>query len=85
MKRILIIIILLSQVMVSCNKMLDIDSTRLVSEENMWLKLEDTRGALMGIYGLTKAALNDNNAHWIYGDVRSGEFSIPKCIFWNYG
>ena len=77
MKRILIILIVLSQVFVSCKKMLDINSTRLVSEENMWRSLEDSRGALMGIYGLTKAALNDNNAHWLYGDVRSGEFTIP--------
>jgi len=57
--------------------MLDVNATRLVSEENMWLSMEDSRGALMGVYGLTKSALNDNNAHWIYGDVRSGEFSIP--------
>ncbi len=57
--------------------MLDIDSSRLVSEENMWLKLEDSRAALMGVYGLTKAALNDHNAHWLYGEVRSGDFSIP--------
>lgn len=77
MKRILIILIVLSQVFVSCKKMLDINSTRLVSEENMWLSMEDSRAALMGIYGLTKSALNDNNAHWIYGDVRSGEFSVP--------
>ncbi len=77
MKKIFIILIVLSQVFVSCEKMLDVDSTRLVSEENMWLNLEDSRGALMGVYGLTKSALNDHNAHWIYGDVRSGDFSIP--------
>ncbi len=61
----------------SCKKMLDINSTRLVSEENMWLNMEDSRAALMGVYGLTKAAMNDHNAHWIYGEVRSGDFSIP--------
>ncbi|VTQ02852.1 hypothetical protein [Sphingobacterium daejeonense] len=77
MKRLLIILIVLSQVFVSCKKMLDVNSTRLVSEENMWLSMEDSRGALMGIYGLTKSALNDHNAHWLYGDVRSDEFSIP--------
>lgn len=77
MKRILIILIVLSQVFVSCKKMLDVNATRLVSEENMWLSMEDSRGALMGVYGLTKSALNDQNAHWLYGDVRSGEFSVP--------
>ncbi|WP_156306882.1 RagB/SusD family nutrient uptake outer membrane protein [Sphingobacterium endophyticum] len=77
MKRLLIILIVLSQVFVSCKKMLDVNSTRLVSEENMWISMEDSRGALMGVYGLTKSALNDNNAHWIYGDVRSGQFSVP--------
>lgn len=60
-----------------CKKILDIDSTRTVGEKNMWNKLEDTRGALLGTYGLTRAALVDNNAHWIYGDVRSGEFTSP--------
>ena len=58
--------------------MLDIDSTRLVNEENMWTSMEDTRAALMGVYGLTKAALNDQNAHWIYGEVRTNEFVIPS-------
>ncbi|MGH2622994.1 MAG: RagB/SusD family nutrient uptake outer membrane protein, partial [Sphingobacterium sp.] len=57
--------------------MLDIDSTRLVSEENMWLNMEDSRAALMGIYGLTKSALNDHNAHWLYGEVRSGDYAVP--------
>src|SRR5690606_14487914 len=77
MKRTIILFLLLSQVFVSCKKMLDVDSTRLVSEENMWLSMEDSRGALMGIYGLTKSALNDHNAHWVYGEARTGEFAIP--------
>lgn len=61
-----------------CEKMLDIDSTRTVSEENMWNKLEDTRAALMGVYGLTQTAMADHNAHWLYGDVRAGEFASPN-------
>ncbi|MGN0003779.1 MAG: RagB/SusD family nutrient uptake outer membrane protein [Sphingobacterium composti] len=79
MKRILIINIvgLFLLMHTSCKNMLDIDSTRLVNEENMWTSMEDTRAALMGIYGLTKAALNDQNAHWIYGEVRTNEFVIP--------
>jgi len=60
-----------------CKKMLDIDSTRLVNEENMWMSMEDSRAALIGVYGLTRAALADNNAYWLYGDVRAGEFKAP--------
>jgi len=57
--------------------MLDIDSSRVVAEENMWNSLEDTRAALLGTYGLTRAALADHNAYWLYGDVRAGEFASP--------
>jgi len=60
-----------------CKNVLDIDSTRTVGEKNMWNTLEDTRAALLGTYSLTRAALVDNNAFWIYGDVRTGEFSSP--------
>ncbi|MFZ4862366.1 RagB/SusD family nutrient uptake outer membrane protein [Sphingobacterium sp. Mn56C] len=61
----------------SCEKMLDIHATRSVREENMWNTLEDTRAGLMAVYGLTKAALNDNNAHWLYGELRAGDFLSP--------
>lgn len=61
----------------SCEKILDVDSTRTIGEENMWNSMEDTRAALMGVYGLTRAAMADHNAHWLYGDVRPGEFSSP--------
>lgn len=54
----------------SCEKMLDVTSSRLVSEENMWLKQEDARAGIMGVYGLARAALGDNTRHWLYGDVR---------------
>lgn len=73
---------LLSLVLVtsSCKKTLDIDSSRTVGEQNMWNGLEDTRGALLGVYALTRAALSDNNGHWIYGDVRSGQFLSPRRL-----
>lgn len=61
-----------------CENVLDINSTRTVGEENMWNSLEDTRGALMGTYGLVRAAMADHNAHWLYGDVRPGEFKSPN-------
>src|SRR3546814_16800557 len=43
----------------------------------MWNSLEDTRGALMGTYGIVRSALADHNAHWLLGDVRAGEFKSP--------
>lgn len=69
--------LLLSLVFGGCEKMLDVDSSRVVGEKNMWNALEDTRAALMGTYGLTRAALADYNAHWLWGDVRAGEFASP--------
>lgn len=32
----------------------------------------------MGVYGLTRAALADNNTHWICGDLRKGDFTVYK-------
>ncbi|RZK79789.1 MAG: RagB/SusD family nutrient uptake outer membrane protein [Pedobacter sp.] len=61
----------------SCKKALDLDSTRVVNEKNYWNTLEDARAGIMGVYGLTRAALADNNGHWIYGDVRMGNFEAP--------
>lgn len=60
-----------------CKKTLDINPTRVVSEKNYWKTLEDARAGIMGVYGLTRAALADNNGHWIYGDVRMGSFDSP--------
>jgi len=60
-----------------CKKALDINSTRVVNESNSWNTLEDSRAKLLGVYGLTRSALADNNGHWIYGDVRMGNFDSP--------
>lgn len=65
---------ILLMLMNSCKKQTDVPSTRAVGEINMWNKMEDTRAALLGVYGLTRAAMVDNNAHWIYGDVRGKQF-----------
>lgn len=61
----------------SCKKELDANSTRVVNEVNYWNTIEDARAGIMGVYGLTRAALADNNGHWIYGDVRMGNFDSP--------
>ena len=78
MKKSLLAILLLSPVLFSCNKVLEKDSVRVVAEKNMWNTLEDARAGLMGVYALTRAALSDNNGHWVYGDVRSGQFYSPQ-------
>jgi hypothetical protein len=78
MKKIIYIAFLFSTVLAGCNKTLDIDSVRVVGEKNMWSKLEDARAGLLGVYGLTRAALADNDGYWLYGDVRTGEFISPN-------
>ncbi|MCC8408096.1 RagB/SusD family nutrient uptake outer membrane protein [Mucilaginibacter sp. UR6-1] len=78
MKKILYITLLFLVALTGCNKILDKDSVRVVGEKNMWNKLEDARAGIMGVYALTRAALSDNNGHWIYGDVRTGEFMSPN-------
>ncbi|HMI02813.1 MAG TPA: RagB/SusD family nutrient uptake outer membrane protein [Pedobacter sp.] len=70
--RILILLTaVLSITLTSCKKMLDVQSSRLVSEANMYKSVEDARAGLMGIYGLARAAFCDNDRHWIYGDLRT--------------
>lgn len=59
----------------SCKKLLDINSSHAVSEENFWNSHEDTRTALVGVYGLLRAAVADNNAWWMYGELRNGDFT----------
>src|SRR5690606_11473927 len=67
---------LVGLVLSSCNKLLDIDTFHAASEEQQWNKLEDARAGLMGVYGLTRAALAENNGHWMYGELRMGDFTV---------
>ena len=76
-KIILLSLIFLTVIADSCKKTLDVTSSRVVSETNYWNTLEDARAGIMGVYGLTRAALADDNGHWIYGDVRMGNFVSP--------
>jgi starch-binding outer membrane protein, SusD/RagB family len=77
-KKILFLVVFFASVLAGCRKVLEIDSVRVVGEKNMWNTVEDARAGLMGIYALTRAALSDNNGHWLYGDVRFGQFISPK-------
>lgn len=64
--------------MFSCNKLVEVDSYHAASEEQQWNKIEDARAGVMGIHGLTRAALAENNGHWLNGDVRGGDFTVRR-------
>ena len=80
MKRSLYYIILLFGIIAfsGCKKLLDLHSTHAVDEENFWNTRYDTRAALIGAYGLMRAALANNNAYWMYGELRDGDFTATK-------
>lgn len=59
----------------SCEKFLDVESNHIVNEENKWKDINDIRGSLVGVYGLLRTALAENNAHWLYGELRDGDFT----------
>lgn len=59
---------------VSCNKQLDVPSSRQGSEETHWTRYEDARAGVASMYGLFRAALADNNAYWLLGELRNGDF-----------
>ena len=62
----------------SCKKMLDVPSHRALTEENMWQNKNDARAGLSACYALMRAAMCNENAHWIYGDLRAGDFQATK-------
>jgi len=59
----------------SCNKELDVTSTRYSSEQNHWKTIQDTRAGLLGIYSLFRTAVASDNLHWIAGELREGDFT----------
>ncbi|QBQ40420.1 RagB/SusD family nutrient uptake outer membrane protein [Sphingobacterium psychroaquaticum] len=61
-------------VFTSCEKQLDQKAADVASEQLQWQSISDTKAGLMGIYGLMRAALYEENGHWIYGDLRAGDF-----------
>ncbi|KAA2244818.1 RagB/SusD family nutrient uptake outer membrane protein [Chitinophaga agrisoli] len=74
------IVILLGMALLgsACKKMLDEPSRRALTEENMWQNKNDARAATYGCYALIRAALMNENAHWVYGDMRGGDFRVTK-------
>ena len=59
----------------ACDNLLDVDSYHVASEDKQWTSLDQNRGALMGVYGLTRAALAEGNTHWLCGELRGGDFT----------
>jgi len=57
----------------SCSDKLDIKSGEVASETLQWTSISDTKSALIGTYGLLRAALLASNSHWMYGELRSGD------------
>ncbi|MBO9732140.1 MAG: RagB/SusD family nutrient uptake outer membrane protein [Chitinophaga sp.] len=58
----------------SCKNTLEVSPTHLVPEKNMWTTRNDARSAVFATYGLFRAALADNNAYLVYGELRAGDF-----------
>lgn len=59
----------------SCKDFLDVESNHIVNEDNKWKDINDVRSSLVGVYSLLRTALAENNAHWLYGELRSGDFT----------
>lgn len=60
--------------MSSCDEQLSIPSGEVAGEALQWNSISDTKSALLGTYGLLRAAMVENNAHWMYGEMRGGDF-----------
>ncbi len=63
-------------ILISCNKQLEVPSSRQASEEGHWTRFEDARAGLISMYGLFRAAVADNNGYWVLGELRSGDFQV---------
>ena len=61
--------------MSACSDFLESESHHTLPDEHSWNTLEDARAGLMGMYGLMRAALADNNTHWACGELRNGDFT----------
>lgn len=62
----------------SCKKALDVQSTRLSTEETQWTTLEDGLSGVLGMYALMRTAMASNNTHWLMGELRQGDFQATN-------
>ena len=77
-KGLLILLIAIPALNFSCKKVLDIESSRLSNEDTHWSSLQDTRSGLMASYSLMRSAMAENNAHWLWGELRNGDFTASS-------
>lgn len=67
-------------VLSSCRKTLDVPSTHLVPVTQMWKTKNDARSALFATNGLMRAALANDNAYFVYGEMRAGDFESTSNV-----
>lgn len=58
-----------------CNKQLKVRSPHISPEANTWNSYDGVGSALTGIYGLLRSAMASENAFWLLGDLRNGDFT----------
>jgi hypothetical protein len=75
-RKYLMILLLMLALLPSCNKSLDNISREVAGQEGYWTNFSETKASLFGIYGLMRSALVSNNGHWLYGEIREGDFSV---------
>lgn len=73
--KLIITCLLIQSLSSSCNDKLSEPSGNVASETLQWSSISDTKSALLGTYSLLRAALLENNAHWMYGELRHGDFT----------
>jgi hypothetical protein len=61
-----------------CKKALDVNTTSLVTDDQMWKVKNDARSAVFATYGLLRAALSNENAFFVYGELRGGDFKVSS-------
>lgn len=76
--RILVCLLVFGVFFSACEKELSTRSGEHASEELQWSSISDTKAALLGNYALLRAALMDNNAHYMYGELRAGDLISYK-------
>lgn len=65
----------LMTMMMACNKKLDVQTSQAADEAGHWSTYENARSGIIGLYGATRSALAQNDAHWILGELRNGDFT----------
>lgn len=75
MRKVFIILVVICFTGFSCRKIMETDSSHLVPTGEMWKEKNDARSAVFATYGLMRAALANENAWFVYGELRAGDFN----------